>query len=204
MAIVAKMVRCKNVIKAIIFSFVVVILCDFCLFPILFHNVVHSRYFSFPCKNENDTSCKAIDALFQTRNKNCETKSNKYWMAQSRKLSTKSSNYDDELKRYWSPGMLEFLHYNNQDTLDLLVMIITVRRRHGSYLQHNAKLLHQQIDKLNRKGEYEQKRRADIVVCNSDAQVHEHKEAEYLSDYIDVIPINKTKRSHKCCSPQNW
>jgi len=140
-----------------------------------------------------------INTLFETRNKNCETKASNYWMKQPRKEMTTVSTYDDELKQYWSPDMVKFLQYNNQETLDLLVMIISVRRRHGSYLQHNARLLHQQIEKVNSKIQNEESKKVDLVVCNSDAVLNEHKEALYLSDYVDMIPISKTKRSHKCC-----
>ena len=145
-----------------------------------------------------------INTLFETRNKNCETKASNYWMKQPRKEMTTVSRYDDELKQYWSPDMVKFLQYNNQETLDLLVMIISVRRRHGSYLQHNARLLHQQIEKVNSKIRNEESKKVDLVVCNSDAVLNEHKEALYLSDYVDMIPISRTKRSHKCCSAETW
>ena len=170
----------------------------------LFQNIVHSRYFSLSCKEENDTSCMEINTLFETRNKNCETKASNYWMKQPRKEMTTVSTYDDELKQYWSPDMVKFLQYNNQETLDLLVMIISVRRRHGSYLQHNARLLQQQIEKVNSKIQNEESKKVDLVVCNSDAVLNEHKEALYLSDYVDMIPISKTKRSHKCCPAETW
>ena len=198
------MVRLKNVIKASILSFVIGIICDVYLFPTLFSNVVHSRYFSLRCKEQNDASCKEIDALFLTRNKNCEDRASSYWMNQPRKQRTKRPLYDDELNRYWSDDMAEFLDYNNQDTVDLLVMIISVRRRHGSYLQHVTRLLHQQIQKINNRDKNMQKRKANLVICNSDAELDEHKEAMYLSNFVDVIPINRTKRSHKCCSAENW
>ena len=198
------MVRLKNVIKASILSFVIGIICDVYLFPTLFSNVVHSRYFSLRCKEQNDASCKEIDALFLTRNKNCEDRASTYWMNQPRKQRTKRPLYDDELNRYWSDDMAEFLDYNNQDTVDLLVMIISVRRRHGSYLQHVTRLLHQQIQKINNRDKNMQKRKANLVICNSDAELDEHKEAMYLSNFVDVIPINRTKRSHKCCPAENW
>ena len=198
------MVRLKNVIKASILSFVIGIICDVYLFPTLFSNVVHSRYFSLRCKEQNDASCKEIDALFLTRSKNCEDRASTYWMNQPRKQRTKRPIYDDELNRYWSDDMAEFLDYNNQDTVDLLVMIISVRRRHGSYLQHVTRLLHQQIQKINNRDKNKQKRKANLVICNSDAELDEHKEAMYLSNFVDVIPINRTKRSHKCCPAENW
>ena len=198
------MVRLKNVIKASILSFVIGIICDVYLFPTLFSNVVHSRYFSLRCKEQNDASCKEIDALFLTRNKNCGDRASTYWMNQPRKQRTKRPLYDDELNRYWSDDMAEFLDYNNQDTVDLLVMIISVRRRHGSYLQHVTRLLHQQIQKINNRDKNMQKRKANLVICNSDAELDEHKEAMYLSNFVDVIPINRTKRSHKCCPAENW
>ena len=193
-----------NVIKATVVLIILVLFCDFLIFPILFQNVVHSRYFSLQCKNENDKSCKEINTLIQTRNKYCEIKATNYWKNQARKPIIESVLYDDEFKRYWSPNMVEFLQYNNQETLDLLVMIISVRRRNGTYLKHNARLLHQQIEKMNTENESAQKRKVDLVVCNSDAELNEHKEAIYLSDYIDLIAINRTKRSHKCCPAANW
>ena len=100
--------------------------------------------------------------------------------------------------------MAEFLEYNKQDTLDLLVMIISVRRRHGSYLQHITRLLNQQIQKLNNNDRNEQKTKVNLIICNSDAELDEHKEATHLSNFVDVMPINRTKRSHKCCPPENW
>ena len=198
------MVRCKNVIKATVLSFIIGIICDFYLFPFLFSNVVHSRYFSLRCKEENDVACKEIDALFLTRNNNCEDKASAYWKTQLRKQSTKSSTYDDELNKYWSDDMAEFLEYNKQDTLDVLVMIISVRRRHGSYLQHITRLLNQQIQKLNNNDRNEQKTKVNLIICNSDAELDEHKEATHLSNFVDVMLINRTKRSHKCCPPENW
>ena len=138
-----------NVIKATVVLIILVLFCDFLIFPILFQNIIHSRYFSLKCKSDNDSACKDINVLIQTRNKNCEKKASNYWMSQARKESTQNSFHDDKFKRYWSPDMEEFLHYNNQETLELLVMMISVRRRNGSYLQHNARLLNQQIEIIN-------------------------------------------------------
>ena len=156
------------------------------------------------CKEENDTSCMEINALIETRNKNCETKASNYWINQPRKEMTTVSTYDDELKMYWSSDMVKFLKYNNQETLDLLVMIISVRRRHGRYLQHNARLLHKQIQEVNSEERNEGRKKVELVVCNSDAVLNEHKEAVYLSDYIDTIPISRIERSHKCCPAETW
>ena len=178
----------------VIFS---VLFCDWYLFPFLFSNVVHSRYFSLQCKNANDSSCNELNQLFVTRKTNCDRKANEYWMSQPRKLSTKS---DDGFDEYWSHRMSQFLEYNKQRNLDLLVMIISVRRRHESYLKHITKLLHQQtntIDTSNTGG-------VDLVICNSDAELGKHHEAVYLSQFIDVISINRTTRSHKCCSNEDW
>ena len=182
---------------AIIFTLIV---CDWYLFPNLFSNVVHSRYFSLRCKSPNESACKELDQLFFTRNENCNKKANKYWMTQPTKTNTKSVVYDG-LNQYWSNKMIDFLDHNNQDTLNLLVMIISVQRRNGSYLQHITRILHQQIQKMNHK---RGKTSANLVICNSDADLEGHKEATYLSHFIDVISINQTNRSHKCCKKENW
>ena len=101
--------------------------------------------------------------------------------------------------------MIEFLHYNQQDTLDLLVMIVSVRRRHESYLHHTTRLLHQQIGQINsRRNKNDDKINVDLVICNSDAEPHNHQDANDLSNFVDVITINKTKRSHKCCNKETW
>ena len=77
-------------------------------------------------------------------------------------------------------------------------MIVSVRRRKGSYLPHITRLLHQQIAMINsRKNKKNGKRDVDVIICNSDAEPTQNKEAVYLSNFIDVISINRTKRSHK-------
>ena len=103
--------------------------------------------------------------------------------------------------------MAEFLDHNKQDTLDLLIMVISVRRRHGSYLKHITKLLHQQTDQINHQRNRNKKIESnvvDLIVCNPDAELELHKEATHLASFLDVISINRTKRSHKCCTKENW
>ena len=135
-------------------------------------------------------------------------KANRYWNAQAPRSITVSPNaMNTEINPYWSYEMAEFLGHNKQDTLDLLIMVISVRRRHGSYLKHITKLLHQQIDKINRqrnKGKKIASSVVDLIVCNSDAELEKHEEANHLSSFLDVISINRTKRSHKCCTKETW
>ena len=84
-------------------------------------------------------------------------------------------------------------------------MIVSVRRRQGSYLPHITRLLHQQIAMINsRKNKKNGKRDVGVIICNSDAEPTQNKEAVYLSNFIDVISINRTKRSHRCCGKETW
>ena len=77
-------------------------------------------------------------------------KANRYWKGQTPKsIMTSPNAKNTEINPYWSYEMAEFLDHNKQDTLDLLIMVISVRRRHGSYLKHITKLLHQQTDQIN-------------------------------------------------------
>ena len=177
-----------------------VLFCDWYLFPFLFSNVVHSRYFSLQCNNPNDSTCNELNELFATRKKSCDKKAKEYWMSQPRKLIAKS----DKIDEYFSNSMLEFLAYNKQPNLEVLVMIISVRRRHESYLKHITKILHQQTNRIAKRNKGNEKDSVDLVICNADAELDDHQEAIYLSQFVDVISINRTERSHKCCTKENW
>ena len=131
---------------------------------------------------------------------NCDKKANEYWISQPRKLSPKIDRTDE----YFSNRLPEFLKYNKQRNLDLLVLIITVRRRHESYLKHITKTLHQQTNRIAQRNKGNEKSSVDLVLCNADAELDKHREATYLSQFVDVISINRTKRSHKCCTIENW
>ena len=104
------MVKLKTgkVLRFTLFFILLILLCDWYIFPLLFSNIVHSRYFSLRCGNENEPSCNELDKLFLNRYTNCKEKANRYWMNQPRKLNTKSIVYDG-LNRYWSKQMIEFL-----------------------------------------------------------------------------------------------
>ena len=104
------MVRWKTgkVLRFTLFLILLILLCDWYIFPLLFSNIVHSRYFSLRCGNENEPSCNELDKLFLNRYTNCKEKANRYWINQPRKLNTKSTVYDG-LNRYWSKQMIEFL-----------------------------------------------------------------------------------------------
>ena len=186
-----------NLAYFVIFS---VLFCDWCLFPFLFSNVVHSRYFWLQCNNPSDSTCKKLNELFATRKMNCDKKANEYWTNQPRKLSSKSDKTDE----YFSNSIPEYLKYNKQPNLDLLVLIITVRRRHESYLKHITKILHQQTNRIAQRNNGNEKSSVDLVICNADAEPDKHQEAIYLSQFIDAISINRIKRSHKCCTIENW
>lgn len=180
-----------------------VLFCDWYLFPILFSNVVHSRYFSMQCKDKNDSTCNELNDLFATRKRSCDKIAKEYWMKQPIKLSTKRDE-QYSLKEYWSSDMAEYLEYNKQPRLDMLVMVISVRRRLESYLHHTTKLLHNEIHKQSRGKKEGEMKNVNLVICNSDAEPEIYKEATYLSQFIDVISINRTKRSHKCCPAEDW
>ena len=104
------MVRWKTekVLRFTLFLILLILLCDWYIFPLLFSNIVHSRYFSLRCGNENEPSCNELDKLFLNRYTNCKEKAKRYWINQPRKLNTKSIVYDG-LNRYWSKQMIEFL-----------------------------------------------------------------------------------------------
>jgi hypothetical protein len=201
---ISKMWKMGKPLRFTLFLILPILFCDWYIFPLLFSNIVHSRYFSLHCGNKNESTCNELNKLFLNRYTNCKEKGNRYWMNQPRKLNTKSIVYDG-LNRYWSKKMIEFLDHNKQPTLELLVMIVSVRRRKGSYLPHITRLLHQQIDIINsRKNEKNGKRDVDVIICNSDAEPKQNKEAVYLSSFVDVISINRTKRSHRCCGKETW
>ena len=120
-----------NVAKLTVCVLSATIFCDWFLFPMLFSNIVHSRYFSLQCNNSSDSSCIEVNKIFWSRNINCKVKANEYWMNQKKKIIRKNVMYG-ELNHYWSNEMIDFLHYNKQNTLDLLVMIVSVRRKHES------------------------------------------------------------------------
>ena len=164
-----------------------IIFCDWYVFPFLFSNVVHSRYFS--CKDKNNPTCNELNELFVTRKINCDKKANKYWINQPKMLDNRISNYPE---------------YNKHPNLDLLVMIISVRRRQESYLQHITKVLHQQTNRINNRNKDNKKGVVDLLICNADAELDKHQEAIYLSQFVAVISINRTRRSHKCCTKENW
>ena len=200
--------RFESIVKLICLTGFIIIICDLYIFPLLFSNIVHSRYFSLRCTSKNESSCQELDNLFSKRHSNCVKKANRYWNAQAPKsITTSPSVKNSEINPYWSYEMAEFLDHNKQDTLDLLIMVISVRRRHGSYLKHITKLLHQQIDQINRQRNRNKKIEnnvVDLIVCNPDAEIELHEEATHLSSFLDVISINRTKRSHKCCTKENW
>ena len=200
--------RSDSIVKLISLTGLIVIICDLYIFPFLFSNIVHSRYFSLRCTSKNESSCQELDNLFSKRHRNCVKKANRYWKEQAPKSITASpSAKNTEINPYWSYEMAEFLGHNKKDTLDLLIMVISVRRRHGSYLKHITKLLHQQLNQINRQRDNSKKIESsvvDLIVCNSEAELELHKEATHLSSFLDVISINRTKRSHKCCTKENW
>ena len=200
--------RVESIVKLIFLTGFLILICDLYIFPLLFSNIVHSRYFSLRCTSKNESSCQELDNLFSKRHSNCVKKANRYWKEQAPKsITTSPSAMNTEINPYWSYEMAEFLGHNKQDTLDLLIMVVSVRRRHGSYLKHITKLLHRQIDQINRQGNENKKiesKVVDLIVCNPDAEIELHEEATHLSSFLDVISINRTKRSHKCCTKENW
>ena len=189
---VSTMSQSRNLfICRIIFVFVLVVsFCDIILFPYLFADIIHSRYFSYPCNDEIAKSCIDLEDIFLRRRNSCDVKAKAYW--------TSMEPYDHKLK---PPAKTRNASsYINHTDLDLLVMIITIRRRGQGYLKHIAKLLNQQIIAVNNQSNIN----VHLVICNADAELTSHRDAIYLSNYVDTIAINNTERSHKCCKRNKW
>ena len=76
----------KNILLPGLILFVIAIFCDRILFPKLFPNVVHSRYFSLQGHD------KQLDSLFLARNRNCALKAISYWKSRERPTNFESHN----------------------------------------------------------------------------------------------------------------
>ena len=202
-----KKVRNKKIVISGLIVFAIAIFCDRILFPKVFHNVVHSRYFSL----QGDD--KQLDSLFLTRNRNCALKAISYWKSRERPTNFESRNLnnieDSEGKGIYMNAETRTVAYSHftktqKHNFELLIMVISVRRSNEKYLLHVAKRLNQQVEQYNNDYKGNKGRHVKLAICNSHADVEEHKNATYLSQFIDVISINRESRSHKCCTKENW
>ena len=146
-----------------------------------------------------------LDSLFRNRSTNCAIKANRYWISQQKERE-QGSKINHIPTQNWFENISKDIgaSRHNEDTFDLLIMVVSVRRRQGSYLLHVTRLLHEQIQDLTHRKTNDHRKNVHLVICNSDADLEKHEDAVYLSQFVDVVQISRANRSHKCCTSQTW
>ena len=159
--------KVKVILLNVALALFVAILSHFVIFPVVFKSSAHSQYFS-------ELKGAKVKQFYENRSASCNKKAESFWDHLDRPLVVGSST--------------------NPSTTQLLVMMISVKRKNIEFVKHTSKQYFQQVSKIGEK--------AAFSLCNSEAHPQHHTFAQSLTGL--VAPINCSDRSHHCFDDQSW